>query len=29
MVKGGQMHGDGWKLDFDCEHAVAYTKIEL
>lgn len=29
MVKGGQVHRDGWKLDFGGEHAVVCTKVEL
>ena len=29
MVKGGQVHRDGWKLDLGGEHAVVCTKVEL
>lgn len=28
-VKGGQIHGNKWKLDFGGEHAIKYTDREL
>lgn len=29
MGKGGQLYGDGWKVDFDGKHSVVYTAAEL
>ena len=28
-VKLGQLHGDGWKFNFEFEHTVVYTEMEL
>lgn len=27
--RGGQLYGDGWKLNFGIEHIVMYTEVEI